>query len=719
MNRGDDMIASLMQTMGKQQGYYDKEEEEEDDGDDGDDDQRQQLQRRQLPELVEYPIEKPSLYLAGNSSVWNPLVPGIQNDGATTTAAAAVLLHGMLPTNPQVEIIRRRVFEKFRQDVQIMIQDVFQKQQQDLRLPIPSLIEKWHMDAKLKERSNILNQTTKQKDNGNTNKGFPFRTTTTVEIYQERMKLIRQRMPLYDPVLPAKEASALFIDTLRPEVQKAWQKQQQKQSTNNNPHLLPPKFPKKAQRIQKGLHRLICEALDSFDKHLGQEAYRQQQHQQQSRRHSNIPKIACPHNQDGHDDTSMVVVKFSGVVLKLHAAHYEKLQRLYDRSMIKRRQQQQQREEEYPSFEDAIFCLLCRYDTIQGAGLQAGVPGKIMDTLLKNFHCRMECFASPLNCRYDTFASAFPDVDTPFGSIGSFFEWDILTDDDDGGGGNDDEGLCLQANPPFCDGLILQLNQAIDSVLSKTSNRPVTFVVFVPAWRDSACYQSLLTNKFMTYHLLLNQGEHWYAEGTRYRRKGSFRVASFDTSILFYQNDAAKMKWPLPTTSDGDDHDCKILNDLKDAFCQDPSTEQREAIDKPQKLLLQSTKSTMKKVTNKQENDEGVQSNDEQPDTTAKIQTISNKRKGNNNNNNNNNDSKTEKDKTEKKRRRNKWTEQDEDKAQLNLLQSLGLTFSNAASTGSNSNSNKSQNVDTKSSIVEFSSGSGKSKKKKNKKKTS
>jgi phosphorylated CTD-interacting factor 1 len=32
-----------------------------------------------------------------------------------------------------------------------------------------------------------------------------------------------------------------------------------------------------------------------------------------------------------------------------------------------------------------------------------------------------EGFASPLNCRWLRYCSAFPDTDAPFGSLGSFF----------------------------------------------------------------------------------------------------------------------------------------------------------------------------------------------------------------------------------------------------------------------------------------------------------
>jgi hypothetical protein len=48
---------------------------------------------------------------------------------------------------------------------------------------------------------------------------------------------------------------------------------------------------------------------------------------------------------------------------------------------------------------------------------------QVFDVLLRRFDCRTECFASPLNCRYGRFCSAFYDTDGAFGSLGSFFDF--------------------------------------------------------------------------------------------------------------------------------------------------------------------------------------------------------------------------------------------------------------------------------------------------------
>lgn len=41
--------------------------------------------------------------------------------------------------------------------------------------------------------------------------------------------------------------------------------------------------------------------------------------------------------------------------------------------------------------------------------------GDAFDVLLRHLGVKMECFASPFNCRYSRFCSAFKDTDRPFG----------------------------------------------------------------------------------------------------------------------------------------------------------------------------------------------------------------------------------------------------------------------------------------------------------------
>ncbi|KAG7362089.1 phosphorylated CTD interacting factor 1 WW domain containing protein [Nitzschia inconspicua] len=649
-NHSDDLIASLIEEMGEQQGYCRKLPTEE---------ERRfptsiksPMPRRRLPELQMYPDWS---FMAGSHSIWNPIVPGGSgglNMAVESTQSSKFALF-LPPTNSRVEVIRRRVFEKFRQETQTLIQQALLgggsmaqqqiNQQWARKLPIPAIFEKWHMDAKLQDYFHCIEQLNKKAVSGDDTFGN-----------------------FASEVLLSKHAPTVFQNIFTAEVQKVWRQfQHASKSNDNNEHSnssLPPKFSRRAQRIRKGLYKLICEALDSFESQLSQHASQESMQNGKDQKHARI--------KHGSGIDSMVQVVFAGVTLKLHTNYFEKLQRLYDRTNVRNQHGRLSIDDESLSFEDALFCLLCRYDMIQGAGLQAGVPGSVMDALLKWFDCRMESFASPLNCRYDQFFSAFPDVDAPFGSQGSFFDWieRVMGGNGTNRGTDDKDGVCLQVNPPFCAGLIAKLNDTISSALSSDTasdcQLPIMFVVFVPAWRDTKCYQLLLENQHLSRQMLLQQGQHWYAEGTRYRRKDSFRLASFDTSILFYQNDAAKVKWDLSTEVG--------LDELRNAFCRDPT--EAEEIPYPSKLfsLKKSQKPTAPETPTLVTANEQSQCLHQQqlPPTSKRKKIVSGAAKT----------------KGEKKKR--KWTEDGEAQGQMDLLKSLGLSSTGLDEARENSGTN-------------------------------
>ncbi len=104
--------------------------------------------------------------------------------------------------------------------------------------------------------------------------------------------------------------------------------------------------------------------------------------------------------------------------------------------------------------------------------------------LLRRFDCRTECFASPLNCRYGRFCSAFSDTDAPFGSLGSFFDF------------HPTEG-CFEANPPFTPFLMERMARHMEALLETSEasgegeaekgepKKPLSFIVIIPAWDEA------------------------------------------------------------------------------------------------------------------------------------------------------------------------------------------------------------------------------------------
>lgn len=69
-------------------------------------------------------------------------------------------------------------------------------------------------------------------------------------------------------------------------------------------------------------------------------------------------------------------------------------------------------------------------------------------------------------------------------------------------------------------------------------------------------------------HLLIPQKEHGYCEGKQQIRKTRWRIASFDTSVFFWQNAMACNEWPVTT---------KKLESLKHAF-KSKQTEERDEL---------------------------------------------------------------------------------------------------------------------------------------------
>jgi hypothetical protein len=262
-------------------------------------------------------------------------------------------------------------------------------------------------------------------------------------------------------------------------------------------------------------------------------------------------------------------VTFGGISLKINVDHLQKLERLHSNTLSNILGSHKTTS----SFSHLVFSLLLRYDALEGAGLQSAIPQSVFRFLQSKFGCEFESFASPFNC-YEmnqsgafNFGTAFGDTDAWFGSEGTFFGLDFS------------KGGCFQANPPFASEFIESMYQRMHHLLSMSKDDesadndneempPIQFVIFVPSWAESAGWQSLVSSPYLSKHCLIDQKNHYYAEGTQHRRsrrsvkgsnekdkdngmKGSYRIASFDTSVFFLQNAAAKAIWKLGEVQDG------------------------------------------------------------------------------------------------------------------------------------------------------------------------
>lgn len=233
-----------------------------------------------------------------------------------------------------------------------------------------------------------------------------------------------------------------------------------------------------------------------------------------------------------------------------------------------------------------VFCVLCRYTTLcgpgkgEGQGLQAAVPPAALHAVARHLSvwpalsAPIECCASPLNCRATgtcprgLFGSLCPEVDTFFGSFGSFFS----------DGFAPRVGL-FEVNPPFefavmgrCSRKILQLLGAAEHAC-----QGLAFVVFMPEWQtpwtvfagptageltsdiearsDTANtpLSLLLESRFCRGSFVARQQQHSYVHGLSYTRgqdgdrlmraTGKSRCIVLQTSRCFSSTPPTEVFW--------------------------------------------------------------------------------------------------------------------------------------------------------------------------------
>ena len=57
--------------------------------------------------------------------------------------------------------------------------------------------------------------------------------------------------------------------------------------------------------------------------------------------------------------------------------------------------------------------------------MHSAAPRQAMTKMHEHLGVSMEMFASPFNCHFDQYCSAFVDTDSFFGSLGSFFDYPL------------------------------------------------------------------------------------------------------------------------------------------------------------------------------------------------------------------------------------------------------------------------------------------------------
>ncbi|KAM4588305.1 mRNA (2'-O-methyladenosine-N(6)-)-methyltransferase isoform 1-T2 [Odontesthes bonariensis] len=236
-----------------------------------------------------------------------------------------------------------------------------------------------------------------------------------------------------------------------------------------------------------------------------------------------------------HFENDIACLRFRGEMVKVNRGHFSKLELLYRYSCID--------DPRFEKFLSRVWCLLKRYQVMfgsganEGTGLQGALPVPVFEALNRQFGVSFECFASPLNCYFKQFCSAFPDIDGFFGSRGPFLSFRPVSGS-------------FEANPPFCEELMDIMVTHFEDLLDQSSE-PLSFIVFVPEWRDpvTPALTRMEASRFLRHQLSVPAYEHEYRSGSQHvcKRDEMYYRAVHGTAVLFLQNAAGFTKWaPTP-----------------------------------------------------------------------------------------------------------------------------------------------------------------------------
>ncbi|XP_053669875.1 mRNA (2'-O-methyladenosine-N(6)-)-methyltransferase [Anopheles nili] len=250
---------------------------------------------------------------------------------------------------------------------------------------------------------------------------------------------------------------------------------------------------------------------------------------------------------DYNNDRDHMVIKYTNSAVMaapdthvVNISHLQKLEQLYRYNCFD--------DKKFDFFIGRAYCMLKRYATFLGINAnpnqqepeltQSALPAVVFECLYYHFNVTFECFASPLNCYFRQYCSAFGDTDSFFGSRGSFLEFKPVSGS-------------FQVNPPYCEELIDASLQHIDRLLTDSAE-PLSFIVFLQEWKEPAlkCLAKIEDSPYKRKQVVVMGMEHEYRHGLQHcipKSEVNFKSV-VGTMVVWLQNAAGFARW-APTES--------------------------------------------------------------------------------------------------------------------------------------------------------------------------
>lgn len=195
------------------------------------------------------------------------------------------------------------------------------------------------------------------------------------------------------------------------------------------------------------------------------------------------------------------------------------------------------------AFHQRLYAMLLRYQSVRAPGYQAALGKPVWAVLCASLGVGVEGCASPLNCFLPAYGSAFPDVDGPFGSRGSFLRFKPLAGS-------------YAVHPPPVPAILDATAEHVLATLAASAAAPggqhaLSFVIVLPdgaGAKEGRAHQSLSNSPFLRATIRLSAAEHGYADGAAHKRSDPYHQALADAAVLVLQTEKGARKWAADTS---------------------------------------------------------------------------------------------------------------------------------------------------------------------------
>jgi hypothetical protein len=216
------------------------------------------------------------------------------------------------------------------------------------------------------------------------------------------------------------------------------------------------------------------------------------------------------------DNKSKLITKDSNYKFVLKNGNYNIKYRKFEYNISEKRVEclKNMLEKKYFNFwKELILICILRYQSIISNVTQWSTPLELYTYIYNNYNCRVEAFASPLNCQLlmlsnkIKFGSLFYDTDKYFGSLGNAFniKYDELSEKYFNG-----ELICISVIPSS--NLDISTRQCFKLMYKNAHIKNIMFFSYSPT-KDTKYYPKIIQNEYLLYEKILFK---WQFYGEKY-----------------------------------------------------------------------------------------------------------------------------------------------------------------------------------------------------------